>query len=68
MNDVTKIAMKVPTKAKAMTVPKFLKNGFFYRLYPDSKIMGGSSKIINKLLKWVVIFELYCPILSYLKI
>ena len=50
------MAMKVPKKENMSTDPKFLKNGFFCILYPLSKIIGGSSNIINKLTKCLVIF------------
>eukprot|EP00351_Strombidinopsis_sp_SopsisLIS2011_P004471 CAMPEP_0116883458 /NCGR_PEP_ID=MMETSP0463-20121206/15963_1 /TAXON_ID=181622 /ORGANISM="Strombidinopsis sp, Strain SopsisLIS2011" /LENGTH=32 /DNA_ID= /DNA_START= /DNA_END= /DNA_ORIENTATION= len=32
-----------------MTVPTFLKKYCLFRLYPDSKMIGGSNKIKNKL-------------------
>ena len=48
---VDMIAMNVPKKANIKIVPMFLKNGFFCMLYPDSKIIGGKSRIINKVTK-----------------
>ena len=50
------MAMNVPRKLKAITVPMFLKKGYFYMLYPPSKMIGGSNKIMNKLLKCYDIF------------
>ena len=44
----------------------FLKNGFFCILYPDSKIMGGSSNIMKRLLKWFEMFAIIVPIASSL--
>ena len=49
--DEVNIAIKVPKNEYANTVPKLAKNGFLFILKPESKIMGGSSKIMNKLPK-----------------
>jgi len=46
-----KIAINVPKKLYTAIVPIFLKKGFFYILYPDSKMIGGSRRSMNKLLK-----------------
>ena len=46
-----RMAMNVPTKEYINTLPKFLKKGPFCMLYPDSKMIGGSSNSINSLLK-----------------
>jgi hypothetical protein len=46
-----KIAMNVPKKAYSITVPRFLKKGFFYKLYPLSNIIGGSRRIMNSISK-----------------
>ena len=43
--------MKVPRKEYASTVPKFAKNGFLFMLKPDSNMIGGSKRIMNKLPK-----------------
>ena len=45
------MARKVPAKEYARMVPKFLKNGFLSRLYPASKMIGGSIKIMKRILK-----------------
>ena len=42
-----------------MTVPKFLNIGPLLRLYPLSKIIGGSNNNINKLTKCFYIFFMY---------
>ena len=44
MTEEEKIAMNVPRKEYASTVPKFLKKGFLFMLYPDSKMMGGRRR------------------------
>jgi hypothetical protein len=51
MMEELKIAMKVPMKLKARIVPMFLKNGFFFILYPDSNMMGGSNRIRKRSVK-----------------
>ena len=42
-----RMAMNVPTNEYISTLPKFLKKGPFCMLYPDSKMIGGSSNSIN---------------------
>lgn len=49
-----KIAINVPRKLYAKIVPMFLKKGFFFILYPDSKIIGGSKIIKKRELKLLV--------------
>jgi len=56
MNEEAKMARKVPIKLYAKIAPIFLKNGFFFILYPDSKIIGGSSRIKNNSVKCFVKF------------
>jgi len=51
------IAMNVPAKEYISTVPIFLINGFFYILYPLSKIIGGRSRIMKRLTKCSVILS-----------
>ena len=43
--------MKVPKKEKASTVPKFEKKFFLSILKPDSKMIGGNKRIMNRLPK-----------------
>ena len=45
------MAIKVPRKEYASTDPTLRKKGFFCMLYPDSKMMGGSRRIMNKVTK-----------------
>ena len=54
-----KMAIKVPMKLNIRIVPMFLKKGFFCILYPLSKMMGGSNKIMNRLTKWSFNFFMY---------
>lgn len=61
------IAMNVPINEYDSTDPMFLANGFFYMLYPDSKIIGGSRRIMNRLLKWFEIIAIVFPIDSSFK-
>jgi hypothetical protein len=57
--ELLKIAIKVPMKLNIRTVPRFLKNDFLFMLYPDSKMIGGSNKIIKIPLKWPDRFRMY---------
>ena len=59
--------MKVPRKEYAMTVPKLEKKGFLFMLNPASKMIGGRSKIMNKLLKCLVKLVIWPSILNNLK-
>ena len=43
--------MKVPKKEYASTVPKLAKKHVLFILKPDSKMMGGKSRIMNRLPK-----------------
>ena len=49
--EVTTIAMPVPTKAYIRILPKFVKKMRRFRLYPDSKIIGGRRTRMNILKK-----------------
>ena len=40
--------MNVPIKEYARTEPKFAKKGFLFILNPDSKMIGGRSRIMNR--------------------
>ena len=46
--DEVKIAMNVPKKLYAKTVPKLAKNEVLFILKPDSNMMGGSRRIMNR--------------------
>ena len=60
--DEVKIAMKVPKKEKASTVPKFAKKDVLFILKPDSKMIGGKSRIINIVPKCFDTFVKYSSI------
>lgn len=47
------IVIKVPKNEYNIKLPMFLKNGFFFILYPDSNIIGGNNRIKNILTKWL---------------
>jgi hypothetical protein len=48
--------------------PIFLKNGGLLILYPDSKMIGGRSKIIKSLTKWLDKFVIYDSMFMNLRI
>ena len=62
--DEVKIAMKVPKNEKASTVPKFAKKDVLFILKPDSKMIGGKSRIINRFPKCFDTFVKYSSILK----
>ena len=62
--DEVKIAMKVPKKEKASTVPKFAKKDVLFMLKPDSKIIGGKSRIMKRFPKCFDKFVRYNSILK----
>ena len=68
MADEAKMARKVPMKLYAMIAPMFLKKGFFFMLNPASKMMGGSSRIMNSSVKSVVKLLTYvCQSIKFMK-
>ena len=58
------MAINVPKKLKASTVPKFEKNDCLFILKPDSKMIGGKSRIINRFPKCFDTFVKYSSILK----